>query len=132
MDNTKIIVKRLDTARKQLKLKHKDLAEILELSTSSVSSAFSRKSMKISKIKLLANELSINKDWLFHGKGEMFGTNHKLVHENELEYTLQKSKTELVNLVIHQQNIIKANEQLLKAKDDLINQLTEVINAYKK
>lgn len=132
MDSTQIIVKRLDVARRQLKLKHKDLAEILELTTSSVSSAFSRKSMKISKIKLLAHELSIDKDWLFHGKGEMFGPSHKLVNENELEYTLQKSKTELVNLVIHQQNIIASNEALLKAKDDLIKQLNEVINTYKK
>lgn len=132
MDNTQIIVKRLDAARKQLKLKHRDLAEILALTTSSVSSAFSRKSMKISKIKLLASELGISKDWLFYGNGEMFASNSKLVQENELEYTLHRSKAELANLIMQQQNIINSNVELLKAKDDLIKQLTEVINAYKK
>ncbi len=131
MDNTQIIIKRLDAARKQLKLKHKDLAQILELSTSSVSSAFSRKSMKTSKIKLLANELNINKDWLFHGKGDMFSSSQGTLQDNDLEYNLKLSRVELVNLVINQQKLIESKNQLIDTKDRIIEELNKLLEAYK-
>ena len=132
MDNTDIILERLNVARKKLKLKHKDLADILGLSPSSVSSAFSRKSMKISKIKLLANELHINTTWLFEGKGDMFVSFQNNIRENDLEYNLKLSRVELINLVINQQKLIESKDELLAAKDKMIAQLNELILTYKK
>ena len=133
MDEIKVIMGRLNTARKKLNVTHKELGEILGVSKSSIGSAFSRKSMKISKIKLLANELDISFIWLTTGKGEMFINSPNLVQESDVTYKVQCRKCIDKDIIVeYQNNIISSKDELLLAKDQIIENLKAEIAQLKK
>ncbi len=134
MDDIAVIIKRLDEARRKLGLNHKDLGEILGVTKSSIGSAFSRKSMKISKIKLLANELDINYFWLTTGKGEMFIPEEAMVNENNPTYNKGNCKKCIDKDIIidYQNNVITTKDKLINAKDEIIEGLKRELAALRK
>ncbi len=123
MDKIEIVVGRLDVARKRLGKNHADIAEILGLAKSSIGSAFSRKSMKVYKIKLLAQELDINFDWLSTGNGDMFITkNTKDIEDTNLTYQVTKCVS-----CDSKEDIIESLKALILAKDEIINAKNHII-----
>ncbi len=122
MDDRADIIERLDKARRLLGKNHEDLGEILGLTKSAVGSAFSRKSMKISKINLIAKELDINLNWLTTGEGRMF--NHSL-SDGDLTYNTSNCNNceGLENTIQNLKKIITANEDLVHAKNEIIEGL---------
>jgi len=133
MDDIEIIVKRLDTARRKLGVKHKDLAEILGVTKSSVGSAFSRKSMKVAKIKLIASELNISYFWLSTGKGEMFVKDIDVVNDNGMIYNQSNCRKCIDKDIIieYQNNVISTKDDLILAKEEIIERLKTEITALK-
>ncbi len=134
MDDIAVIVKRLDEARRKLGLNHKDLGDILGVTKSSIGSAFSRKSMKISKIKLLANELNINYFWLTTGKGEMFIQDSGIVNENNPIYNKANCRKCIDKDIIieFQNNVISTKDELINAKDEIIESLKRELELLRK
>ena len=133
MDEISVIVKRLDKARRRLGVNHKELGEILGVTKSSIGSAFSRKSMKIAKIKLIANELNISYFWLTTGKGDMFLTNSEVVNDPGVTYQTSCRKCIDKDIIIeYQNNVIRTKEELLAAKDEIIENLKSELARHRK